>query len=352
MRLVSVVTSDPLVALDAPRISFMRSSIWPAVGRTSTAGSTRPVGRMICSTMSGLFQLVRPGRGARRRRPAAPWPRTRRSAAAGCRARWADGSRSRRASACGRSPSYMPWIWGSVMCDSSMKRRKSLGEDSRAGSWAWPRAACREDARVVLDAVAEAHLAQHLHVVVGALPQPLRFEELAVLVDRRSARRARAGSRRGRARRPGRGDEVRRRDRWPRAAARRAPRRSPGRSRRSLDLSPKSSIAAACPRRPARPRTSRRARGTSARGSRSRCAVLDVDQLAQHVVAVDVLAGCADHHALQVVLGRAEAEDAAHAGHDDGVAPHEQGVGGGVAQAVDLVVDRRVFLDVEVALGT
>jgi hypothetical protein len=37
-----------------------------------------------------------------------------------------------------------------------------------------------EDARVVLDAVAEAHLAQHLHVVLRALAQAVRLEQLAL----------------------------------------------------------------------------------------------------------------------------------------------------------------------------
>ncbi len=54
MRLVSVVTSTRSPRSMRRRASFMRSSIWPAVGRTSTAGSTRPVGRMICSTMLTL----------------------------------------------------------------------------------------------------------------------------------------------------------------------------------------------------------------------------------------------------------------------------------------------------------
>src|SRR3712207_6927046 len=40
-----------------------------------------------------------------------------------------------------------------------------------------------EDARVVLDAVAEAHLAQHLHVVLRALPQAVRLEQLALLLE-------------------------------------------------------------------------------------------------------------------------------------------------------------------------
>ena len=45
-----------------------------------------------------------------------------------------------------------------------------------------PRAghAAVEDPRVVLDAVAEAHLAQHLHVVLRALPEPVRLELLAL----------------------------------------------------------------------------------------------------------------------------------------------------------------------------
>ena len=38
-------------------------------------------------------------------------------------------------------------------------------------------------------------------------------------------------------------------------------------------------------------------------------------------------------------------------GHDDDVAPLEQGVGRGVAEPVDLVVARRVLLDVGVAPG-
>ena len=42
---------DPLAARrPAASISAMRSSIWPLVGRTTTSGSTRPVGRTICST--------------------------------------------------------------------------------------------------------------------------------------------------------------------------------------------------------------------------------------------------------------------------------------------------------------
>ena len=39
-----------LVLAARSRISASRSSIWPLMGRISTGGSSRPVGRMICST--------------------------------------------------------------------------------------------------------------------------------------------------------------------------------------------------------------------------------------------------------------------------------------------------------------
>src|SRR6185503_42530 len=49
------------------------------------------------------------------------------------------------------------------------------------------RLAVVEDARVVLDPVAEAELAQHLHVELGALPQPMRLEQLALPLELRTA---------------------------------------------------------------------------------------------------------------------------------------------------------------------
>ena len=78
--------------------------------------------------------------------------------------------------------------------------------------------------------------------------------------------------------------------------------------------------------------------------------VLDVDQLGEHFVAVDGLPDFeADHHRA-VVFGRAEAVDAGDAGHDDHVAAADQGAGGGQPQPLDLLVDRGVLLDVDVAL--
>ena len=77
--------------------------------------------------------------------------------------------------------------------------------------------------------------------------------------------------------------------------------------------------------------------------------VAHVDELAQHAALVDLGAHLEVEHVVAVLLGRAEAVDARHRGHHDDVAAGEQGRGGGVAQPVDLVVHRRVLLDVGVA---
>ena len=49
--LVSVVTSVRSFRSLILRTSFIRSSIWLRVSRTSISGSTIPVGRTICSTI-------------------------------------------------------------------------------------------------------------------------------------------------------------------------------------------------------------------------------------------------------------------------------------------------------------
>ena len=73
--------------------------------------------------------------------------------------------------------------------------------------------------------------------------------------------------------------------------------------------------------------------------------------LREHLVAIDRLAQLqADHHRA-VVFGRAQSVDARYAGHDDHVAAAHQRAGGRQPQAVDLLVDRGVLLDVDVALG-
>ena len=76
--------------------------------------------------------------------------------------------------------------------------------------------------------------------------------------------------------------------------------------------------------------------------------VLHPDELAEELVAVDPLADLEQLHLPPVELRRADPEDARDRGDDDHVAAGEQRGGRGVAQAVDLVVDRGVLLDVEV----
>jgi len=79
--------------------------------------------------------------------------------------------------------------------------------------------------------------------------------------------------------------------------------------------------------------------------------VLDVHQAREDLVPVHRLAQAqADHHRA-VVLGRAQPVDARDAGHDDHVAAAHQRAGGRQAEPVDLLVDRGVLLDVDVALG-
>ena len=80
--------------------------------------------------------------------------------------------------------------------------------------------------------------------------------------------------------------------------------------------------------------------------------VLDRDELAQQRVAVDLVAAAQDLHVHVVRLRRAEAEDARDGGDDEDVPAREERGRRGVAQAVDLLVDRGVLLDVEVRLGT
>jgi len=79
--------------------------------------------------------------------------------------------------------------------------------------------------------------------------------------------------------------------------------------------------------------------------------VLDVDQLAKHDVAVDLHPDAEEDRLLLVFDGRSQAVDAGHGRDDDDVATDEERARGRVAQAVDVVVDRCVLLDVEVGLG-
>ena len=130
-----------------------------------------------------------------RTRPASP-TRTRAGAsstgtpgtsAAGCRARSGAGSRSRRASACA---SGRPRTCRRSAARSGATRRrsttKSAGEVVEQAVRPLARLAAVEDPRVVLDPVAEPELPQHLHVVLGALAQPVGLEQLALRLELRA----------------------------------------------------------------------------------------------------------------------------------------------------------------------
>ena len=113
-------------------ISFIRSSIWFLVSRTSTSGSTMP-GRPddLLDDPRGVGALVLARRGGHEhdlRRELQELVEGLRPVVQRARA---GGSRSS-TSVClrERSPSYMPPICGTVWCDSSMKQTKSSGKKS------------------------------------------------------------------------------------------------------------------------------------------------------------------------------------------------------------------------------
>src|SRR5439155_26220533 len=58
------------------------------------------------------------------------------------------------------------------------------GEEVERAVRAVASGAAVQDPGVVLDPVAEAELAEHLHVELGALPQPVRLEQLALRFER------------------------------------------------------------------------------------------------------------------------------------------------------------------------
>jgi hypothetical protein len=78
--------------------------------------------------------------------------------------------------------------------------------------------------------------------------------------------------------------------------------------------------------------------------------VLDVHQTADRIAHRIVDAFDETQQLAFVLFGRSQAVDAGHRGDDDHVPTGDESGGGGVAETFDLVVDRRVLLDVGVGL--
>ena len=179
--LVSVVTSTRSSRSTRTRISFIRSSIWLRVSRTSTIGSTMPVGRTICSTTCeewlrsnspGVAETKTQLRGDRHElveRLRAVVHR------AGQPEAVVDERLLARAVALEHAADLRHGLVRLVD-----EAEEVVGEVVDQAVRALARAAAVEDPRVVLDAVAEAHLPQHLHVVLRALAQAVGLEQLAL----------------------------------------------------------------------------------------------------------------------------------------------------------------------------
>ncbi len=204
--------------------------------------------------------------------------------------------------------------------------------------------------RVVLDPRATADLAQHLEVVGGAHAQPLRLEQLALVFElREPLDQLRLDPRDRLLQAFLVGDVVRRREQHERVellddlAGERVDRGD------ALDL-------VAEQRDAHRPflvggeHLDRVAADAElvAREPEVVALVLQLDEPAEDRSLVVLLALVEHEQLLGVVLGRTEAVDRRHRRHDDHVAAGQQRARGRVAQPVDLVVDRRVLLDVGV----
>ncbi|MDT4849747.1 hypothetical protein FQZ97_838750 [compost metagenome] len=96
--------------------------------------------------------------------------------------------------------------------------------------------------------------------------------------------------------------------------------------------------------------------GVAAHAERAACKVLLVARVLHaneprdQVALADLVADAGNQPHLHVVLGRADAVDGTHRGHDDRVAPLQHALGGRQAHLLDVLVDRGVLLDEQVAL--
>ncbi len=214
-----------------------------------------------------------------------------------------------------------------------------------------PRAATIDVHGVVLDAVAIADLLDHLQVVLRAHPQALRLEQLAFLLEpRQPLLQLGLDADHGLAHPLVAGDVVGgREDLGPwqiaeRLAGEWIDHRQPiDRVAEHLDAQHRLLVR----------RVYFDGVAAHAELAATQCHVvaveLQVDEATQDAAHVVVDADAEVEQLPLVLLGVAHAVDAADGCDDDGVASGQQAGGRGVPQPVDLVVDRRVLLDVRVA---
>ena len=207
--------------------------------------------------------------------------------------------------------------------------------------------------RVVLDAAAEPHLAQHLEVVAGAHAQAFGLEQLALGVEQRQTLVELFLDRDDRALHAVVGrDVVGRRERrviddvvGDDLARQRVELAD------ALDLvaPPLDPIAGLLVRREDLQGVARDAE-RAARAADLVALVLDVDQPLHRELHRDLGAAVDAEQLPLVLVGRAQAVDRRDARHDDDVVAAEQRRGGRVPEPLDLLVHRAVLLDVRVGL--
>ena len=207
--------------------------------------------------------------------------------------------------------------------------------------------------RVVLDARAEPDLPHHLDVVVGAHPQALGLQQLALPLELGQPLLQLLLDRRDRVRHPLRtGHVVRGREDAQRVDLAHDVTGQRVHVVQRLDL-----VAEVLDAHGEFLVRRDDLDGVTAHPERSPgerhvvAVVLHVDQQPQQAVTRHLVADLELHRPVQVGLRRAEAVDAGHRRHHDDVAPGQQARGRRVPQPLDVVVDRAVLLDVGVGLG-
>ena len=78
--------------------------------------------------------------------------------------------------------------------------------------------------------------------------------------------------------------------------------------------------------------------------------VLHADELRNHVALAQLVPHAQRHHHAVIALGLANTVDGRHGGHDHHVAPFHQALGATQAHLLDVLIDRAVLLDEQVAL--